>query len=125
MIVLSCFDLKYMKVPNWTLILLTFFVVVFRYFECKDCFLYGVDFSAVIFVALITLPGLMVSVFGAADVKLLLILSFAFSFSQMLNLLFYSFIAFALYWSLFARGQKEAPFVPSILVGMVVTLWVV
>ncbi|NAW87714.1 prepilin peptidase [Photobacterium halotolerans] len=81
-------------------------------------------FISILLVSLITFPGFVKNVFGASDVKILLIMALILSFTQMLNVLLYSFVCFAVYWLLFARGQKEAPFVPSLLVGVVVSLWI-
>ncbi|WP_368502005.1 prepilin peptidase [Photobacterium sp. 1_MG-2023] len=120
----SIVDYKRMKVPNWMLLvfLLVIFVCLYTYGKKEPITL---DINSLLLICCLTLPGLYCSVFGASDVKILLIIALILSFTQMLNVLLYSFICFVVYWSLFARGQKEAPFVPSILVGVVVTLWVV
>ncbi|NAX48108.1 hypothetical protein CAG70_14060 [Photobacterium halotolerans] len=121
--IFSLVDYRRMKVPNW--MLLVFFLVV------SLCFFYpenrgwtAIDVNSMILICSLTFPGLYFSVFGASDVKILLIMALILSFTQMLDVLLYSFVCFLVYWMLFARGQKEAPFVPSLLVGVVVSLWI-
>ncbi|MCG2845465.1 MULTISPECIES: prepilin peptidase [unclassified Photobacterium] len=121
--IFSLVDYRRMKVPNWMLFIFLF-VVLFSFFNLENRGWTAIDVNSMILICSLTFPGLYFSVFGASDVKILLIMALILSFSQMLDVLLYSFVCFAVYWWLFARGQKEAPFVPSLLVGVVASLWI-
>ncbi|WP_375713897.1 prepilin peptidase [Photobacterium arenosum] len=121
--IFSLVDYRRMKVPNWMLFIFLF-VVLFSFFNLENRGWTAIDVNSMILICSLTFPGLYFSVFGASDVKILLIMALILSFTQMLNVLLYSFVCFAVYWWLFARGQKEAPFVPSLLVGVVASLWI-
>ncbi|WP_368393511.1 prepilin peptidase [Photobacterium sp. 2_MG-2023] len=121
--IFSLVDYRRMKVPNWMLFIFLF-VVLFSFFNLENRGWTAIDVNSMILICSLTFPGLYFSVFGASDVKILLIMALILSFSQMLDVLLYSFFCFAVYWWLFARGQKEAPFVPSLLVGVVASLWI-
>ncbi|MEI8593529.1 prepilin peptidase [Photobacterium sp. Hal280] len=114
-------DLKLRKVSNVFPVIL---LIYFLFLNDEGVFDIHESIFSLIFVALLSLPGFIKGVFGAADVKLVLLLSVILPASKTLDFLLYSFISFAVYWLLFARGQKEAPFVPSLLVGVVVSLWI-
>ncbi|NAW65944.1 prepilin peptidase [Photobacterium halotolerans] len=115
-------DIYVRKVSNYLIITMLFLAIT--YCLLRDGVSFYETLSSVLLVSLITFPGFVKNVFGASDVKILLIMALILSFTQMLNVLLYSFVCFAVYWWLFARGQKEAPFVPSLLVGVVVSLWI-
>lgn len=121
--IFSLVDYKRMKVPNWMLVIFLL-VVGLCFLNSENRGWSTLDANSLLLICCLTFPGLYFSVFGASDVKILLIMALILSFTQMLNVLLYSFVCFAVYWWLFARGQKEAPFVPSLLVGVVVSLWI-
>ncbi|MBD8513478.1 prepilin peptidase [Photobacterium sp. CAU 1568] len=123
LLIFSLVDYRRMKVPNWMLFIFLF-VVFLSFFNLENRGWTAIDVNSMILIFSLTFPGLYFSVFGASDVKILLIMALILSFSQMLDVLLYSFVCFAVYWWLFARGQKEAPFVPSLLVGVVASLWI-
>ncbi|MBV7262720.1 prepilin peptidase [Photobacterium sp. WH24] len=123
LLIFSLVDYRRMKVPNWMLFIFLF-VVFLSFFNLENRGWTAIDVNSMILICSLTFPGLYFSVFGASDVKILLIMALILSFSQMLDVLLYSFVCFAVYWWLFARGQKEAPFVPSLLVGVVASLWI-
>ncbi|WP_446728839.1 prepilin peptidase [Photobacterium sp. SP02] len=115
-------DLYERKVSNYLIVTMLFLAIT--YCLLMDGVGFYETFSSILLVSLITFPGFVKNVFGASDVKILLIMALILSFTQMLDVLLYSFVCFAVYWWLFARSQKEAPFVPSLLVGVVVSLWI-
>ncbi|KDM90114.1 hypothetical protein EA58_19465 [Photobacterium galatheae] len=80
---------------------------------------------SLLFVILFTCPFFYKGVFGAADVKILLVLSVICPLEMTLNILLYSFLCFVIFWLLFVRRREEAPFVPSLWVGVVVSLWMI
>ncbi|WP_370643803.1 prepilin peptidase [Photobacterium sp. TLY01] len=115
-------DIYERKVSNYLIV--TMLCISVLYYLLISNVDFDETFISILLVSLITFPGFVKNVFGASDVKILLIMAFTLSFTQMLDVLLYSFVCFAVYWWLFARGQKEAPFVPSLLVGVVVSLWI-
>ncbi|WP_442957580.1 prepilin peptidase [Photobacterium sp. 53610] len=127
LILCSAQDLKEHRIHNF-LVVLFIFGVLFFLLNKVDIQLEGwriTNLFSFFFVCFLTLPFFYKGLFGAADVKILLALSVISSFDVILNILLYSFLCFAVFWWLFVRDQKEAPFVPSLLVGVVVSLWIV
>lgn len=119
-------DLMYSKVNNYiTLMILvcTLIMIVFKQSLFPDQS-YQFSLMALVMTLLVCLPGFIYKVFGAADVKILLIISLLAPFSLMLDILLYSFIAFMLYWCIAVRDTRvHAPFIPSLLVGMGIAVW--
>ncbi|UTV28599.1 A24 family peptidase [Photobacterium atrarenae] len=119
-------DLKYSKVSNEiTLMILicALIMIVFEHSLMPDQS-YQFSVMALVMTLLVCLPGFIYKVFGAADVKILLIISLLTPLSLMLDILLYAFIAFMLYWCIAVRDTKvHAPFIPSLLVGMGIAVW--
>ncbi|KKC99466.1 prepilin peptidase [Photobacterium halotolerans] len=119
-------DLSSRRVSNLFVILLLAISLLFIFTEV-DIELNDWEFHhlwSVALVSVITFPLFYKGLFGAADVKLLIVIAMITPVNVMLDIFLYSFLSFLVYWWLFARGQKEAPFVPSLLVGVVVSLWI-
>lgn len=82
------------------------------------------SFWSLVFVIILTLPGFIFGVFGGADVKILLSVALISPLALMLNILLVSFGCFALYWLLFIRDrQQHGPFIPCLLVGVGLSVW--
>ncbi|KLV11337.1 MULTISPECIES: prepilin peptidase [Photobacterium] len=82
------------------------------------------SFWSLVFVIILTLPGFIFGVFGGADVKILLSVAIISPLALMLNILLVSFGCFALYWLLFIRDrQQHGPFIPCLLVGVGLSVW--
>ncbi|UXI02184.1 prepilin peptidase [Photobacterium sp. TY1-4] len=129
-LLLSCFsilDLTQSKVDNRAvflfLILSVYMLIIGEGITGEG---HELSLFAVTLVLLVSIPGFVFNVFGAADVKILLIISLISPFSLMLDILLYTFIAFMLYWLIAVRDTKvHAPFIPSLLVGMGIAVWLV
>ncbi|WP_120512610.1 prepilin peptidase [Photobacterium salinisoli] len=119
-------DLNSRRVSNFLIIILLAISLLFIVTEV-DIELNDWEFHHLWSIALVSVmifPLFYKGLFGAADVKLLIVIAMISPVNVILDIFLYSFLSFLVYWMLFARGQKEAPFVPSLLAGVVVSLWI-
>lgn len=72
---------------------------------------------------LLLLPGFLFKVFGAADIKIILILALISPFELLLHALLLAFAGIALWWLLRDRKRREYPFIPFLTLGFGVSLW--
>lgn len=76
--------------------------------------------KSLFYVLIIMIPGYKKGFLGGADVKLFLGLALIFSPDEVLFLLIASFTLFCVYWMLFYRKTREAPFVPAIFLALTI-----
>lgn len=113
LLISSGFDLKSQRVPNILSLGFIGLALLWLVFHYKTVDLLEI-IKSVSFVLLLTLPGYINNIFGAADVKVLLALSLFLPWQVMLFLLLGSFVIFIAYWALFYRPSKDAPFIPAV-----------
>ncbi|ATG74456.1 prepilin peptidase [Zobellella denitrificans] len=116
-------DVRKGKVANLLVCYLLLFVVVLGASGALPFFdLIDNRYRFVLLVVALLL-GFLGNVFGAADIKIILILALVIPFDPLLHALMIAFSTLAIWWLLWDRRRREYPFIPFLTLGFGLSLW--
>lgn len=116
------FDLKNQRVPNVLSLALLVAALLWLMVWAPKIDIQNMVMSLGL-TLLLTLPGYWRNAFGGADIKVLLVLALILPWQVMMMMLLTAFVIFILYWALFYRSDKSAPFIPAVFSAFVLTTY--
>ncbi|PSJ48140.1 hypothetical protein C7H85_04980 [Zobellella endophytica] len=125
LIISSIEDINGRRVSSWLVVLLlgVSFVSALTAKRVDGSDWHWQQLLLVVFWFLLLLPGFLLRVMGAADIKIILILALISPFTLLLHALVLAFGGVVLWWLIKDRDRREYPFIPFLTLGFGVSLW--